>query len=483
MDRYISLSRAARLVGSTRTEIQKKIQEGELMTFEGELKLAELLRAYPETQLEDNTMIEKVERLMQDAVNKVPHDDGLPSAYTLHIRLKALSEELAQANADLCRYRAIIDQMNAKMDEAETTGASIENLHAWFQRALNDPDICSDYPRDLIARNHLLSLIAAHVRILPSGHDYFVDGTDSLLEGGLKSGLALDYGCSNGNCGKCRARIVSGEVRQIKAYDYVLTEEEKEAGHILTCCYTPVTDVILESAEAHGAKDVPVQYIDTKVKLIKPLNDHVTLLQLRTPRTRRLRFLAGQYASLSNKEMEKCNYSIASCPCDDMNIQFHIDMQEDTPLTRLLREKGSISDLRLEGPHGEFIMKEDSEHSDLFLAWNCGFAPIKSLVEQAMALDKAEDIHLYWFAPEGGHYLNNLCRAWADALDNLHYHPMIIEQDSTFNPGIFEELGLELRDYDIYFSAPDAMMSELNDYFERIGVPKEQIRSEKIMQG
>jgi CDP-4-dehydro-6-deoxyglucose reductase len=483
MDRYISLSRAARLVGTTRTEIQKKIQEGELMTFEGELKLAELLRAYPETQLEDNTMIEKVERLMQDAINKVPHDDGLPSAYTLHTRLKALSEELAQANADLCRYRAIIDKMNAKMSEAETTGADIEHIHAWFQRALNDPDICSDYPQDLIARNHLLSLIAAHVRILPSGHDYFVDGADSLLEGGLKSGLALDYGCSNGNCGKCRARVVSGEVRQIKAFDYVLTEEEKEAGHILTCCYTPVTDVILESAEAHGADDIPVQYIDAKVKAIKPLNDHISLLHLRTPRTRRLRFLAGQYATLGNKELEKSNYSIASCPCDDMNIQFHIDIREDTPLSRLLREGGTISDLRIEAPHGEFIIKEDSEHSDLFLAWGSGFAPIKSLVEQAMALDKAEDIHLFWFAPKGDHYQNNLCRAWDDALDNLFYHPVITDQDNNFDLRVFEEIESLLPDFDIYISAPDDVINDLTSYFQRIGVAKSQIRSEPIIQG
>lgn len=483
MDRYISLSRAARLVGTTRTEIQKKIQEGELMTFEGELKLAELLRAYPDTELEDNTMIEKVERLMQEAIRKVPHDDGLPSAYTLHTRLKAISEELAQANADLCRYRAIIDQMNTRLSEAETSGAGVAGIHSWFQRALNDPDICAEYPHDLIARNHLLSLVAAHVRILPSGHDYFVDGSDSLLEGGLKAGLALDYGCSNGNCGKCRSRLISGEVRQIKAYDYVLTEEEKEAGHILTCCYSPVTDVVLESGEAHGAKDIPIQYIDAKVKSIKPLNEHVTLLQLRTPRTRRLRFLAGQYATLSNKELGKSNYSIASCPCDDMNIQFHIDLSQDTPLSRLLRESGSVSDLRIEAPHGEFIMKEDSEHSDLFIAWGSGFAPIKSLVEHAMALDKAEDIHLYWFAPEDDHYLNNLCRSWDDALDNLHYHPIILDHDDDFDARSFDQIGPALSDYDIYISAPNAINSKLHGYFESIGVPENQIRSETLIQG
>lgn len=482
MDRHISLSRAARLVGTTRTEIQKKIQDGELMTFEGELRLAELLRVYPETELEDNTMIEKVERLMQEAISKVSHDDGLPSAYTLHTRLKAITDELAQANAELCRYRAIADQMNARMTEAESSGESISKVHSWFQRALNDPEICPEYRTDIIARNHLLSLVAAHVRVLPSGHDYFVDGADSVLDGGLKAGLALDYGCSNGNCGKCRARVLSGEVRQIKAFDYVLTEEEKEAGLILSCCYTPVTDVILESGEAHGAEDIPLQYIDAKVKSIKPINDHITLLHLRTPRTRRLRFLAGQYATLSNSELDKTNFSIASCPCDDMNIQFHVDMTQDTALSRLLNENNSIKDFRIEAPHGEFIMKEDSEHSDLLIAWGMGFAPIKSLAEHAMALDKAEDVHLYWFAKEGDHYLDNQCRAWEDALDNFHYHPVILNQDELLDTEQFERLG-SLRDYDIYISAPEAQRKRLEGYFESVGVPEGQVISESIIAG
>jgi CDP-4-dehydro-6-deoxyglucose reductase len=273
-----------------------------------------------------------------------------------------------------------------------------------------------------------------------------------------------------------------GEVRQIKAFDYVLTEEEKEAGHILSCCYSPVTDVILESGEAHGAEDIPVQYIDAKVKSIKPINDHITLLHLRTPRTRSLRFLAGQYATLSNNELEKTNYSIASCPCDDMNIQFHVDMTQDTPLSRLLKDNSSIKDFRIEAPHGEFIMKEDSEHSDLLIAWGMGFAPIKSLAEHAMALDKAEDVHLYWFAQEGDHYLDNQCRAWEDALDNFHYHPIILNQDELFDPDQLERLG-SLRDYDIYISAPEARRKRLEGYFESVGVPVGQVISESLIAG
>ena len=50
------------------------------------------------------------------------------------------------------------------------------------------------------------------VRILPSGHEFIAEGHSSLLEAGLRAGLRLGYGCSNGKCGECLAKVVSGEV-------------------------------------------------------------------------------------------------------------------------------------------------------------------------------------------------------------------------------------------------------------------------------
>ena len=61
MPRLITLSRAARLVGVKRGALQKKIQAGELRTFEGELLLSDLLHSYPQTSVEDTTMLERVE--------------------------------------------------------------------------------------------------------------------------------------------------------------------------------------------------------------------------------------------------------------------------------------------------------------------------------------------------------------------------------------------------------------------------------------
>jgi CDP-4-dehydro-6-deoxyglucose reductase len=75
------------------------------------------------------------------------------------------------------------------------------------------------------------------------------------------------------------------------------------------------------------------------------------------------------------------------------------------------------------GPYGEFVLDEDSPRPVIFLAFGAGLAPIKSLIQHAMSLELAESMDLHWLADEAGHYQDNLCRAWADALDNFNYLP------------------------------------------------------------
>ncbi len=65
------------------------------------------------------------------------------------------------------------------------------------------------------------------------------------------------------------------------------------------CCNTAVADLVIEAREAHGAADMPLQTIDARVKSVSPLGDDVRLLHLQTPRSNRLRFLAGQSVSLA----------------------------------------------------------------------------------------------------------------------------------------------------------------------------------------
>jgi CDP-4-dehydro-6-deoxyglucose reductase len=273
MPRLITLSRAARLVGVKRGALQKKIQQGGLRTFEGELLLADLLQAYPQTRVEDTSMLERVEHIMEQAVNKIvrPEDDA-PDTSTLAARILVLGQELAQARQDARRYLNLVEQLERKLEELATSDEGTQaqvfsTLRDWFQQAVaaaQTPDEVSE----IIAKEAFLRVMAAQVRILPSGHEFFIEGSDSILEAGLRSGLALDYGCSNGNCGRCKAKVVSGQVKKIAAHDYVLSETEKGLGYILTCSNTAVTDIVLEAEEALGSRDIPRQEIDIRVRKV-----------------------------------------------------------------------------------------------------------------------------------------------------------------------------------------------------------------------
>lgn len=490
MPRLITLSRAARLVGVKRGVLQKKIQEGELHTFEGEIILTELLQAYPQTRVEDTTMLERVEQIMEQAVNKViqvPHH--ATDASTLAARVLGLGQELAKARHEARRYARLIEELKKKFrefspDGDNTQAQAFSKLADWFRQALNATEAADNGIDEIIAKEAFLRVMAAQVRILPSGHEFFIEGSDSILEAGLRGGLALDYGCSNGNCGQCKARLVSGQVRKVAPHDYVLTEVEKELGYILTCSNTAVTDVALEADEALGSNDIPAQEIDIRVKKIEQPDQHVLIVNAKTPRTRRLRFLAGQYLALVVDGLPAQDCSIASCPCDDMNLQFHIPVIPGNPFVEQLAGNTRPNDvITINGPQGDFTLDEDSPRSLLFIACNAGFAPVKSLIEHAMALDSAEEIYLLWITtPDNTHYQGNLCRSWDDALDNFHYAALQTDSEAAVTGLLPEALAAidGLDNFDCYACVPSPLLDPLQSTLQRLGLPPSQLHMEPV---
>jgi len=322
--------------------------------------------------------------------------------------------------------------------------------------------------------------MSAHVQVEPSGREFFVDGNDSLLEAALRSGLSLDYGCSAGSCGKCKARILSGQVQKTRHSDCVLTGAEKSAGVVLMCCNTAVADLVIEAREAHGAADMPLQTIDAKLKSVGPLGDDVRLLHLQTPRSNRLRFLAGQSVSLSLADGISASLPVASCPCDDRNLQFHIRRQAgDAFAERVFGGLKGVDAVRVEGPRGEFVLDETSHRPLIFIACESGFAPIKSLIEHAMALDAAESLHLVWIARgAGGHYLDNLCRSWSDALDDFRYTLLTakdaLADDETALRQVLRDHP-RLGDCDAYVAGPAPWASAAEFQLLELGLPRAQL--------
>lgn len=337
---------------------------------------------------------------------------------------------------------------------------AVADVEQWLVRELwRRPPQDVDRVEALLAQESGMRIMSATVTVQPTGHRFFAEGNDTVLEAALRAGIPLNYGCSNGNCGECKVRLLTGQVKKVHPHDFILKEADKTSGDFLMCSYAPASEIVIEASVA-SADDIPKQSILAKVKTVEVINEHVAALHLLASRSQRLRFLAGQYVTLSAHGTEG-DYYIASCPCDDRHIELHIRRNSRLFARNVFEGLGKQDAVHIEGPYGHFVMELDSRRSIIFVAWGDTFAPIKSLIQHAMSLESAEAMRLYWIDGGLGHYQDNLCRAWADAYDNFAYHPL----SGKAAPDAIAEAILNLHDdlshTDYYAAGPTALIEAL----------------------
>lgn len=464
MAHYLPVSRVARLVGQSRSAIQRMIHDGELSTFDGMVDMVELLRVFPDVQWEDDGEYKRVEEIKAKAFGKRVFERTLPDKAVLAERLYELGKEFAAAKSLLLHYDEVFRFLGDKLQDVAESGGSatvdaVAGLKLWLKRELEAAPGEAERAEALLAQESVMRIMSVQVTVQPSGHEFFVEGNDTLLEAALRAGIPLDYGCSNGNCGECKARLVSGQVKKVHPHDFVLKEQDRANGAILLCSYAPVTDVVVE-AQVAGADNIPEQTIPTKVKSVEMFNDQLAALHLTAPRSQRLRFLAGQHVTLSVDGAEG-QYYVASCPCEDRHIELHVRRDNRGFSRKVFDGLHKEDGVRVVGPHGRFVMRLDSRRPVIFVAWEEGFAPIKSLVQHAMSLEIAESMHLYWAAGERGHYQDNLCRAWADAIDEFSYQPLDVGQGAAAVAETILARHPDLSHADIYAAGPDVFLKAL----------------------
>lgn len=463
MSHLLPLSRVARLVGLSRAELQRMIRADELATFDGQVELDELLRVFPDIRWQDDGEYARVEEIKRAAFGKRLMERVLPDKEVLAERLYELGKEFAASKSLLMHYAQVFDWLEEKMGAmAEDDPASADalmSLRIWLNQHRDEIPEAAVRARALLAEESVMRIMSATVTVQPSGHEFVVEGNDTLLEAALRAGIPLGYGCGNGNCGECRARLLSGQVRKVHPHDFAFKEAEKADGAILMCSCAPVSDIVIEAAIA-GADDIPEQTITARVKSIEHLGDRLCILNLTTPRSRRLRFLAGQSVSLAVAGVE-AEYYIANCPCEDRQISLHV-RRDNRPFARkVFADLGKEDAVVIRGPHGRTVFNLDSKRAALFVAWEDGFAPINSLIQHAMSLEAAEAMHLYWAAGELGHYRDNLCRAWADALDNFHYRPLATDAGEVATAARILADFADMAHLDLYAAGPAAFLQAL----------------------
>jgi CDP-4-dehydro-6-deoxyglucose reductase len=79
---------------------------------------------------------------------------------------------------------------------------------------------------------------------------------------------------------------------------------------------------------------------------------------------------------------------------------------------------------------------------------------------------------LHWLADAAGHYQDNLCRAWTDALDNFNYvpHAQSDDLDSVLAAIVLDYP--DLHRFDVYAAGTVAQLDQARAHFVRQGLPE-----------
>lgn len=477
MSHLIPLSRLARLTGKPRSFLQRMAQNGELATFDGFVDLAEVLRVFPDVKLEDEAELKRVEEIKEQAVGKGPARLELPDPQVMHERLRLLGRDYAAARGKLMHYDRVVawigDRLAAAEEDGQTQRGFADTFMQWLMREIKTTPGDLERWQAFLARERIMRVMTTQVTLLPKGQSFEILGSESLLEAGLRAGMPLPYGCSNGTCGDCKCRVVSGEVVKVRPHDYTLSAAEKQQGYTLTCSYTAVGDVTLE-APAVNADDIPEQTIRARVRDVESLGGRRIALHLLTSRAERLRYLAGQSLEITVNGAKRV-VPAASCPCDERRIEVH--MLCDAPVAGKPGPFASLADndeVVVRGPFGTFVLDDASTRPVIFLAEGSGFAQVKSMLQHALSLEHAPSISLIRLASQEGLYQENLLKSYANALDDFHYKPFaagtpidrVLETISATTPNIAV--------HDIYAIGSAGFVEATRGHCRAAGLPDEQ---------
>jgi len=327
------------------------------------------------------------------------------------------------------------------------------------------------------------------VTVSPSGRQFDVDDDEFILEAALRQGVVLPYGCRNGACGSCKARVVDGRIEQGPHADKALAADEAARGYALLCCSHAQSDLSVECRVVAAAGDIPIRKMPCRIASIEFLAPDVAALKLQLPANERLQYLAGQYLELLLKDGSRRSYSMASAPHLAEQLELHVRHMPGGRFTDALfgatQPAVKVRDiLRFEGPMGTFFLREDSQRPIVLLASGTGFAPIKAIVEHARHKGIARPMMLYW----GGRrprdlYLNALAEQWAREIDGFRYVPVVsdaLPEDAWrgrtgFVHRAVMEYFPDLSGHQVYAcGAPVMVDAARRDFVERCRLPVEE---------
>jgi CDP-4-dehydro-6-deoxyglucose reductase/ferredoxin-NAD(P)+ reductase (naphthalene dioxygenase ferredoxin-specific) len=309
---------------------------------------------------------------------------------------------------------------------------------------------------------------------------------ETILDSLLQGGLSFPHNCQSGNCGACKCELIEGDVLELPSSEYALSPEERARKLILACRTQVWGDCTVRPLESEDLVVHPSRVMRCRVIGLRDLTHDIRELRLGIEAGGPYTFSAGQHARLKLAPgIPERSYSMANRP-DESELQFHVRQvprgQASGYVFTSLRVGAEVT---VSGPLGNAYLRPQHRGPILAVAGGSGLAPIKSIVECALADDPARPIHLYFGSrDERDVYLESHLAALASQHPSLRLH-LLLSQPKGSTPRrrgtVVDAITADFSAFDqfkAYVAGPPPMVEALQRELLERGLPLRDIHAD-----
>ena len=323
------------------------------------------------------------------------------------------------------------------------------------------------------------------VELAPGGQVFNCRDDETILDGALRHGIELLYGCRQGRCSTCKYLVEDGDVDCREVSAYALPDNERDAGWALLCRATPLTDLLIRDHRLPDQRALPVlapRSLAAEVAAVSQVTPELWSLEVALAED--LQFYAGQFAELGLNAGDGVlwrSYSMASPPSASRRLRFLLKHIEGGAFSGRLPALASGQSITVRGPFGASYLRSGARPV-LLCAIGSGLAPVLSMLRDAAERGDLRQFSLFYGArrPRDLPYLDELRGGYGLALefvptlDGLSDGDAWVGASGTVTRAVQHAVE-NARDLDVYLCGAPPMCDTVGRLLIAKGLPLEQL--------
>ena len=310
---------------------------------------------------------------------------------------------------------------------------------------------------------------------------------DTVLRSALRAGISIPYSCNVGSCGNCRVGIIKGQVEHLRKDAPAWTERDRKRAKYLACQAVPDGPCTIEF-RFNAEKFVPIRPAKFDAILTKKNAITWDITEFHFEPIGAPSFLPGQYALFYIEGVDGARpYSMCNLPLDD-DWAFQIKRVQGGACTKKLFDMKTGQKIKMDGPYSSAYLKKDTSRDIILVAGGSGLSPMVSIARGAFTSEILDNQNLHFYYG---------CKSKLDIFDpdvvfgelknKISFNTVLSNADSPIHRSGFlhdalrEDFGVRLKNYDIYFAGPPAMVAEMQKITHELGVPFDQIHFDEFL--